>query len=146
MIRVVRLAAQVAEAITVHVRACLPEEACGLLAVDPDVRIRFAYPLTNADHSPVAYTVEPVEHFGAVRHAERNGWEVAGSFHSHPTSSPEPSATDIARAPETRWIHLLAGFDGPDVVIRAYTIVAGAVREVPVEVTVDERGREPEDG
>jgi [CysO sulfur-carrier protein]-S-L-cysteine hydrolase len=122
----------VARAIEAHVRTCLPEEACGLLAFDAGGRMRFAYPLTNADRSEVSFTVAPEEHFGAVRHAERNGWEVMGAFHSHPASAPVPSETDVARAPDTEWVHLVAGMDGDAVVIRAFRIVGGQVSEMPV--------------
>jgi [CysO sulfur-carrier protein]-S-L-cysteine hydrolase len=122
----------VARAVEAHVRTCLPEEACGLLAFDAGGRMRFAYPLTNADRSPVSFTVAPDEHFGAVRHAERNGWEVMGAFHSHPATEPVPSETDVARAPDTDWVHLLAGMDGDAVVIRAFRSVDGRVSEIPV--------------
>ena len=122
----------IARAIESHVERCLPEEACGLLAFDTDGRMRFAYPLTNADRSPVSFTVAPDEHFGAVRHAERNGWEVMGAFHSHPDAVPVPSATDVARAPDSEWVHLLAGTDGDALVIRAFRIIDREVAEMPI--------------
>lgn len=126
---------QVEQAVAAHVRWCLPEEACGLLAVDAAGAIRFAYPLTNAEHSSVAYTVAPAEHFGAVRHAERHGWEVAGAFHSHPTTEPVPSPTDIARAPATEWIHLIAGIEGERIAVRAFRIAAGHVSELSTVIS-----------
>lgn len=126
---------QVEQAVAAHVRGCLPEEACGLLAVDAGGAVRFAYPLTNADRSPVTYTVAPAEHFGAVRHAERHGWEVAGGFHSHPTTEPVPSPTDIARAPATEWLHLIAGIEAERITMRGFLIAGGEVSEVPVLVS-----------
>ena len=98
---------QVRDAMIAHARFCYPEEACGLLACDPDGRVRMVYALTNAEHSPVAYTVDPAEHLKAMRHAERNGWELAGVFHSHTHSPAYPSPTDVARAVEPDWVYVL---------------------------------------
>ena len=77
---------QIREALLAHAFACHPEESCGLLASDPSGRLRMAYPLTNALHSPTNYTIEPTEHFRALKHAELSGWEISGVFHSHPHS------------------------------------------------------------
>lgn len=75
-------------------------------------RALFVYPLTNADHSPTAYTVAPEEHFGALMHAERNGWELIGAFHSHPRGPDELSATDLALASEPGWFYLVVTAEG----------------------------------
>jgi len=94
-----------------HARFCYPEEACGLLAFDDDGRIRMVYSLTNAEHSPVAYTIEPREHIKALRHAEGLGWHLGGVFHSHTHTAAYPSRTDVARAPEPDWAYLLVSLE-----------------------------------
>jgi len=86
----------------------------------------FAYPLTNSNPSPVSFTVEPSEHFGAMSHAERQGWEISGVFHSHPTGGLSPSATDVAMAWDPDWIHLVAAHGE----IGAFRIVEGDVEAV----------------
>jgi proteasome lid subunit RPN8/RPN11 len=95
-------------AILSHAENSLPDECCGLIAMENGV-IRFAYPLTNANPSPVSFTVDPAEHFGAMRHAESQGWEILGVFHSHPKGEATPSPTDVAMAWDPDWIHLIIG-------------------------------------
>jgi proteasome lid subunit RPN8/RPN11 len=126
-----RVPAQILDAIQNHAESCAPEEACGLLASDGQGAFKMVYCLTNSQHSPSAYTVDPVEHFRAMRHAEMNGWHLSGVFHSHPLGDPFPSATDRALAMEPEWVYLIAGSDGT---IRAYHLRAGSVEEVPIEV------------
>jgi len=93
-------------AILAHADNCLPDECCGLIATEGGA-IRFVYPLTNSHPSPVSFTVDPNEHFGAMRHAESQGWEISGVFHSHPHGEPSPSPTDVAMAWDPDWIHLI---------------------------------------
>jgi proteasome lid subunit RPN8/RPN11 len=120
------LADQIKEAILVHAFNCAPDECCGLLAMDPERTIRFAYPLTNADPSPVSYTVDPDEHFHALRHAESLGWEIGGVFHSHPGGPPAPSMIDVQSALEPDWVYLIAAGDD----VRGFAIREGRVVEI----------------
>lgn len=125
--------AQIREALVAHALFMYPLEACGLLAADHAGRLRMVYCLTNADHSESAYTIEPVEHFGALRHAEAQGWDLAGAFHSHPHSDAYPSATDRRLAAEPDWVYLIVGladFERP--VVRGFRLTGGRVREVPL--------------
>lgn len=130
-----RIPAPIRQAMLAHARFEFPNEACGLLAADETGALRMCYSLTNADRSPGSFTVEPTEHFRALQHAERNGWELAGVFHSHPHSAAVPSATDLRQALEPDWLYVLIGpsaSDRPDV--RAYWIVDGRVTEEPLGV------------
>lgn len=126
----VRVPAQIREAIVAHARFCHPEECCGLLAADSTGRLRMAYSLTNALHSPTNYTIDHVEHFRALKHAERQGWELVGAFHSHPHGGAYPSPTDVGLAAEPGWLYLLVGMEDrarPD--LRGFRIRDGAVEE-----------------
>jgi proteasome lid subunit RPN8/RPN11 len=125
--------AEVCDAMVAHARFCYPEEACGLLACDPEGRVRMVYALTNAEHSPVAYTVDPAEHLNAMRHAERNGWELAGVFHSHTHSPAYPSPTDVARAVEPGWVYVLVSLEDAECPeVRAFRIEDGNIVEEPL--------------
>jgi [CysO sulfur-carrier protein]-S-L-cysteine hydrolase len=121
-----RLPDQVRWAILAHAANCAPNECCGLLATDAEGRVRFAYPLTNAHPSPVSYTVDPDEHFHALRHAESRGWEIAGVFHSHPQGPAMPSMVDVQAALEPDWMYLIAA-PGE---IRGFRIRAGVIEEL----------------
>jgi proteasome lid subunit RPN8/RPN11 len=120
---------QIRTAILTHAENSLPDECCGLIAIESGV-IRFAYPLTNANPSPVSFTVDPTEHFGEMRHAESRGWEISGVFHSHPEGEATPSPTDVAMAWDQEWIHLIVG--GGD--IGVFRIAGGEVEEVEVSL------------
>jgi proteasome lid subunit RPN8/RPN11 len=113
---------QVAAAVIAHAAFCSPEEACGLLASDAGGALRMAYATTNADHSPVRFTVAPEEHFAALRHAERQGWIISGSFHSHPASAPYPSRRDIEGGLEPDWLYLIVGLATGRPQVRGYRI------------------------
>ena len=119
----------------VHSRNCHPEEACGLVAFDGDGNPRMVYSLTNAQRSATGYTVEPHEHFGALRHAEARGWEIAGVFHSHPGSPAYPSETDIALAVSDEWLYVVVGLQRSRPVVRAFSINGGKVSEVELHIT-----------
>jgi [CysO sulfur-carrier protein]-S-L-cysteine hydrolase len=130
----VLIPSQAREAMVNHALWCLPEEACGLMAADSRGVIRMVYPLSNADASPTAYTIEPIEHFRALQHAERNGWELIGTFHSHPSTEAYPSATDIARAAEPDWLYIVIGLKSvPEV--RCFRIRDRRVTEEQIRYT-----------
>lgn len=90
------------------------------------------YPLDNVERSPVRFTIDPVGHFRALRHAERNGWDLIGAFHSHPSSEAYPSATDVRLAYEAEWAHVVVSLEGDEPVVRAFRIVDTAVTELRV--------------
>ena len=118
-----------------HSRFCMPEEACGLLAVDAEGQVRMAYPTTNVDRSRVRFTVSPREHFAAIRHAESRGWTIGGSFHSHPESAAFPSARDVAGALDPSWIYLVVGMANGYPEIRGFRIREYMVDEVALRET-----------
>lgn len=118
-----------------HARFCYPEEACGLLATDDAGRLRMAYCLTNADRSEHRFTVDPDEHFGALTHAERNGWHIGGAFHSHPGSAAIPSAADTAGSLDPDWIYVITGTSSShEPELFAYTMRDGRPEAVELEI------------
>ena len=125
------LPGQIVDAVIAHARFTHPEESCGLLAVDATGAVRMAYCLTNRERSRYRFTVDPGEHYRAWRHAERNGWEIGGVFHSHGFSPAYPSATDVAGALDPTWLHVVVGLADPDAPeVRSFRIVGGSVEEV----------------
>lgn len=109
----VELSEELRQRIVDHCRLALPNEGCGLLALDGD-RIVDVYPTANADESPVSYTIPPQEHYDAVMDAESKGWEIRGAFHSHPSGPAQMSSTDLARALEPGWLYLVVALDGEE--------------------------------
>lgn len=115
----VELSEELLQRIVDHCRHALPNEGCGLLAVDGD-RIVEVYPTANADESPASYTIPPQEHYDAVIDAESKGWEIRGAFHSHPNGPAWMSDTDLERALEPGWIYLVVALDGQEPTIGAW--------------------------
>ena len=80
-----------------HARACVPEEACAILAgtINADVHlVREIMVLENIDHSPVSFSVSGTGLIRAYEQAGRLGLDVIGVFHSHPESAAVPSPKD----------------------------------------------------
>jgi proteasome lid subunit RPN8/RPN11 len=96
--RVLCLPEPVASRIADHARREQPHECCGLL-LGTASRIVEAVPARNIAPKPsVRYTIDPDEHFAAIRLARSRGLEVVGAYHSHVRSPARPSETDRAEA------------------------------------------------
>lgn len=122
-----------------HAYACLPYEACGLIAAPADAAdeiCRF-YPCRNAAESARVYTVDPTDHLRAERHAEADSLIIAGVVHSHTHSEPWPSPTDVAQAPDPDWHYVIVGLKREVPEVRCYRIVDGQISEEPLEVADD---------
>jgi proteasome lid subunit RPN8/RPN11 len=122
------LPSEALDAMTQHARYAAPEEACGLFAVGDDGAVTMVYCLTNSDHSPRSYTIDPAEQFHAWGHARRCGWDIGGVFHSHPDSLPIPSPDDLVGL-DPEWVSVIVSPTG----LRAYRVRDGVATEVPVE-------------
>src|SRR5437764_12269186 len=79
-----------------------PLECCGLLAgplaaSQSELRVVRHYALVNAAASPTEYESDGRSIIHAFKDMRRNGWELIGVYHSHPTSPPIPSRKDLER-------------------------------------------------
>lgn len=83
--------ADVRAEIAAHARDETPNEACGLLLLDGDTAVRYVRG-ANASQSPYRFElyIEPVE-WADIGDTE---YEQA-VVHSHPSSAPRPSRTDV---------------------------------------------------
>ena len=88
----------VLDGITAHAMRERPHECCGLL-IGTGGTIVSLHESTNTAAQPCTrYTIDPADHFAAIRRARREGLEVVGAYHSHPGTPAVPSATDRAEA------------------------------------------------
>lgn len=116
-----------------HARASLPDEACGLVAGKDGRAVRL-FPMRNVDRSPSTYRLDPAEQLAVFDAIEREGFDLLAIYHSHPTTSAEPSDLDrrLALYPEARYVIVsLADADRP--VVRAFRILDGRVEEEAIE-------------
>jgi proteasome lid subunit RPN8/RPN11 len=85
--------AAVRSAIAEHARAELPNESCGLLLLDRDVAVEYV-PAENASPSPYFFELR-LDPFVWAEIGERDVEQAV--VHSHVSSPPRPSRTDVER-------------------------------------------------
>jgi proteasome lid subunit RPN8/RPN11 len=128
----VRVRLRVIEAIEAHARATWPNECCGLLLGAPD-EIVTSFRTRNERDSPTRYRIAPEDHFAAIRHARAVELDVIGAYHSHPSSPPIPSSTDLLESIPGSFLYVIVGRerDGSSST-RAWRVLDGNFRPVPL--------------
>ncbi|NIS80268.1 MAG: hypothetical protein GTO14_08675 [Anaerolineales bacterium] len=116
-----------------HVDACLPNEACGFL-FGSGGKVRVVIPVTNIDHSPFRFRMDPKEQIEAMFRMEAEGYELIAIFHSHPRGPQGPSETDVAEAAYPEAFYLVWAPDGADWGCRAFTLATDGPREIPIHI------------
>ena len=127
------------ETILAHARACLPNEACGLIGgtdTDEGVRvIRKVYCLRNVDASNEHFSLEPAEQLAAVKDMRQEGLRPLGNWHSHPETPSRPSQEDIRLAYDSKASYLILSLEHPEaLVLTAFHVELGAVRQEELQV------------
>jgi len=121
-----------------HALAQRPLECCGLLAGvvrgDGTAVAGHRYPLVNAAASAVEFESEPASHFAADRDMRRRGLEVLAVYHSHPTSEPVPSRTDLDRNWSPDVVNLIVSLRHTPPLVRAWWLTATDYREAQWQV------------
>ncbi len=126
-----QIAASALSDILHHARETAPRECCGLLVGSGDSVVRTVR-AANLDAAPTRYSIDPADHFRAIRGARADGLEVVGAYHSHPASAAIPSATDIAEATSgADFVYLIVSLVDEDV--RAYRIDKGTAVRIPLQ-------------
>jgi proteasome lid subunit RPN8/RPN11 len=142
----VRIGRDVLAAIAAHARADAPRECCGLLlgpaAAPPPgsppgssdaIEVHRAIPTRNLAPSATRYDIDPADHFRILREARTTGLTVIGAYHSHPTSAPVPSPTDLAEG-LPNFLYLITTLCPLERGTRAYYFEGILYREVPLTV------------
>jgi proteasome lid subunit RPN8/RPN11 len=88
----------------------------------------------NLKESAVVFTVDPRDHFEAIRHARANGRAVVGAYHSHPRSPAEPSPTDIREANDPQLVHVIVSLAAAEPQVAAFRVDRGLVTRLPLSV------------
>jgi proteasome lid subunit RPN8/RPN11 len=114
------LRAQIVE----HLRDALPNEGCGLIAVDDsrDGEAMYYYPGENLDESPNRYTMNPTAVIAAFRHMEARNWRLGAIVHSHPRTAATPSMTDLREAHYPSALMVICSFAQAEPDLRAWAI------------------------
>ena len=115
--RRLRIPRPIFEAMLARARAEFPNECCGFLA-GIDGAATHHCPLGNTLASPTAYEVDPRELLTVHRAMRSLGIVEVAIYHSHPSSAPIPSDTDLSQNGYGRTIpHVIVG---PDDAVRAW--------------------------
>ncbi len=119
--------------------AALPDECCGLLLASvPGGPVDLAASARNVADDPARrFEVDPAALLAAHRAWRAGGPAIVGCYHSHPTGTPSPSATDAAMADPALPLWLICG--GADRALRLWRIAGHDGRRArfePVEMLV----------
>jgi proteasome lid subunit RPN8/RPN11 len=131
--RTVGIQRSVIDAIVGHARRDAPVECCGLLAARDDV-IDAAIPTRNLDASPVAFLIDPADHFAALKQTRADGREIVGAYHSHPRSAAVPSSTDLAGAHYEEFLYVIVSLVGDQADVRGYRLAGQRFEEFRLEI------------
>jgi proteasome lid subunit RPN8/RPN11 len=139
--RVLRIRADLVEAIVAHARRDHPDEACGVVAgpEGSDRPERFV-PMLNAARSPTFYEFDSGDLLRLYRDMDARGEVPVVIYHSHTATEAFPSRTDIglAQEPDAHYVLVSTRERGGDIRVgnefRSFRIVDGAVTEEDVEV------------
>jgi proteasome lid subunit RPN8/RPN11 len=113
--------------IVAHAKAELPNEACGLVVLEDDVAVEYI-PGRNASPSPYHFQLE-IDPLVWADLNDRDGAQAV--FHSHVSSPPRPSRTDVENiglwAGQPYLIYTLRTDE-----LAAWRIVDGAIEPLPL--------------
>jgi sulfite reductase (ferredoxin) len=121
-----KISKEIVETIFAQGRREAPNEACGYLAGTGDTVVK-ALALTNADHSPEHFSLDPKEQFAAVRQLRAESLTLLGVYHTHPATPARPSVEDIRLAYDPNTIYVIASLQQGGQDIRAFRIRQGVV-------------------
>jgi proteasome lid subunit RPN8/RPN11 len=112
------------EAMIAHARTALPNECCGVLAgriVEGTARVETHYAIGNDAASTSAYLSNARDLLNALKYVRAADHVVLAFYHSHPTTAPIPSRTDLR---DNTWgetvAHVIIGNVTTDPELRAW--------------------------
>jgi proteasome lid subunit RPN8/RPN11 len=121
-----------------HLHSALPAEGCGLLAAPDtevgDLAITHMFPGRNILDSPTRFRMDPAEVISAFRYMRENDLRLAAIFHSHPTSPPILSATDLREAHYPNAAIVIVSFALPTPEVAAWRLEAGPDGVTPAQI------------
>ena len=119
-----------------HLRACLPEEGCGLLG-GREARVELVVPIENVEHSPVRYTLEPRAFVAALGRLESLGLGLLAAFHSHPVGPLGVSQDDVREWQYPEAVLMVCVPGEPEWQARGFVVAGGRVTDAPLHIGGD---------
>jgi [CysO sulfur-carrier protein]-S-L-cysteine hydrolase len=129
-----RIAQSLIDEILAHAREDMPNECCGMIG-GVDGEARTVYRATNAEASPLRYSIDPREQFRLMREIEEAGEELTSIYHSHTKSAAYPSQTDVNLAGWPDAVYIIASLSEPDAPdVRGFRIRDGRIEDAELIV------------
>lgn len=127
-----RLGPGLMDQIVEHLRREAPLEGCGLI-YGQGSRGQAVVPMRNTLASPFRFEMDPLEQIAVAKRFREEGLALLAIYHSHPSTEPYPSATDVewAEAWQSAWF-LIVSLRREEPEARCFRIEEGQVREVHV--------------
>lgn len=131
-----RIRADLVEAMVKHARADHPDEACGVLAgPEGSDRPERHVAMINAERSPTFYRFDSGEQLRVWREMDDADEVPVVVYHSHTVTEAYPSRTDINLAAEPDAHYVLVSTRDPEQhELRSYRIVDGVVTEEDITI------------
>ncbi|MFA4083340.1 Mov34/MPN/PAD-1 family protein [Mycobacteroides salmoniphilum] len=131
-----RIRADLVEAMVKHARADHPDEACGVLAgPEGSDRPERHVAMINAERSPTFYRFDSGEQLRVWREMDAADEVPVVVYHSHTATEAYPSRTDINLAAEPDAHYVLVSTRDPEQhELRSYRIVDGVVTEEDITI------------
>jgi proteasome lid subunit RPN8/RPN11 len=117
-----------------HAREEAPNECCGMIGGHEGDAVTL-YRATNAEASPLRYSLDAQDQFRIMRQMEDAGEELVAIYHSHTASAAYPSQTDINLALYPDAVYLIVSLENaedPDV--RGFWIRDGKIDDAELDV------------
>ena len=114
-----------------HAREGYPEEVCGILA-GREGEVLEVFQMTNTEHSPVSYFMDPREQFQVMKTIRERGLKMLAIYHSHPDTEAYPSAKDVRLAFYDDLAYIIISLMHEEPVVRAFSIKEGRVEEIRI--------------
>jgi anaerobic sulfite reductase subunit C len=130
-----KIAQEIIEKIFAQGRQEAPSEACGYLAGTDGTAVK-AVALTNVDHSPEHFSLDPKEQFDALRQLRAEGLGILAVYHTHPQTPARPSTEDIRLACDPDILYVIASLVPGQEQAKAFRIHQGIV--TPEELVIEE--------
>jgi proteasome lid subunit RPN8/RPN11 len=118
-----------------HAQQSSGSEVCGLIGAKGGVPAR-CYPIANVATAPQRlFAMDPAQHIAAMRSMREQGEELFAIYHSHPSSPPSPSATDLAQANYPETLYLIISLQTRGVLeMQGFFLRGDAVTQAPLEI------------
>jgi proteasome lid subunit RPN8/RPN11 len=130
----VKISQELIDELITHSREDMPNECCGMVG-GRDGEARTVYRATNAEASPLRYSIDAREQFRLMRTIEEAGEELVGIYHSHTKSPAYPSQTDVNLAGWPDAVYLIASLADPGMPeVRGFWIRDGGIEEAELDV------------